>query len=92
MKNVIGVSLGSHRQDFEFETSFLGQAMHVRRLGTDGSGAAVLASERATFEWAYGRTGLSGAESGVRWHFPAASAGQNGKLTRSDDRPSSKES
>jgi len=40
MKNVIGVSLGSHRQDFEFETSFLGQAMHVRRLGTDGSGAA----------------------------------------------------
>jgi predicted amino acid dehydrogenase len=38
MKNVIGVSLGTRRQDFEFRTTFLGQDLHVRRLGTDGSG------------------------------------------------------
>jgi predicted amino acid dehydrogenase len=37
MKTVIGVSLGARRQDFEFRTTFLGQPMHVRRLGTDGS-------------------------------------------------------
>lgn len=37
MKHVIGVSLGSRRQDFEFRTTFLGQPMQVRRLGTDGS-------------------------------------------------------
>lgn len=37
MKNVMGISLGSSRQDFDFETSFLGQAMRVRRLGADGS-------------------------------------------------------
>ena len=37
MKNVMGISLGSSSQDFDFETSFLGQAMRVRRQGTDGS-------------------------------------------------------
>jgi predicted amino acid dehydrogenase len=37
MKNVMGISLGSSSQDFDFETSFLGQAMRVRRRGTDGS-------------------------------------------------------
>jgi predicted amino acid dehydrogenase len=37
MKNVIGVSLGAHSQDFEFTTRFLGQRMNVRRLGADGS-------------------------------------------------------
>ena len=42
MKNVIGISLGSRRQDFEFETVFLGAPMHVRRLGTDGSSTAAL--------------------------------------------------
>ncbi len=36
MKNVIGVSLGSHRQDFAFTTRFLGHRMNVRRLGADG--------------------------------------------------------
>jgi predicted amino acid dehydrogenase len=41
MKNVIGVSLGSRSQDFEFTTRFLGHRMSVRRLGADGS------SERA---------------------------------------------
>jgi len=40
MKTVIGVSLGSRRQDFEFETRFLGEPMQVRRLGTDGSSVA----------------------------------------------------
>ena len=37
MKNVISISLGSSSQDFEFTTRFLGQQLHVRRLGTDGS-------------------------------------------------------
>lgn len=39
MKNVIGISLGAKSQDFEFRTRFLGQDLHVRRLGTDGSAA-----------------------------------------------------
>ena len=37
MKNVIGVSLGARRQDFRFDTTFLGERLHVRRLGADGS-------------------------------------------------------
>ena len=37
MKTVIGISLGSQRQDFDFHTTLLGQKLHVRRLGTDGS-------------------------------------------------------
>jgi predicted amino acid dehydrogenase len=37
MKNVIGVSLGAHSQDFAFTTRFLGHRMSVRRLGADGS-------------------------------------------------------
>ncbi len=39
MKNVVSISLGSSAQDFEFTTHFLGQRLHVRRLGTDGSSA-----------------------------------------------------
>jgi predicted amino acid dehydrogenase len=41
MRNVIGVSLGSKRQDFELRTRFLGEALHVHRLGADGSLARV---------------------------------------------------
>ncbi len=36
MKTVIGISLGAKQQDFEFRTRLLGQALRVRRLGTDG--------------------------------------------------------
>jgi predicted amino acid dehydrogenase len=36
MKKVIGISLGSSRQDHSFETPFLGQTLRVRRLGADG--------------------------------------------------------
>jgi predicted amino acid dehydrogenase len=36
MKNVIGVSLGAHSQDFEFQIRFLGHRLSVRRLGADG--------------------------------------------------------
>ncbi len=36
MKKVIGISLGSSRQDHAFETPFLGQTLRVRRLGADG--------------------------------------------------------
>jgi predicted amino acid dehydrogenase len=39
MKTVIGISLGSHSQDFAFETTFCGRRLKVRRLGTDGSTA-----------------------------------------------------
>lgn len=37
VKTVVGISLGSSAQDFEFSTSFLGVRLHVRRLGTNGS-------------------------------------------------------
>jgi predicted amino acid dehydrogenase len=37
MKKVVGISLGSARQDFEFSARFLRQRFNVRRLGTDGS-------------------------------------------------------
>jgi predicted amino acid dehydrogenase len=40
MKNVIAVSLGSSRQDFDFRTHFLGVPMRLRRIGTDGSHTA----------------------------------------------------
>ena len=39
MKLVVGISLGSGEQNFEFHTSFLGQPFHVRRIGTGGSTA-----------------------------------------------------
>jgi predicted amino acid dehydrogenase len=39
MKTVIGISLGSRSQDFAFGTTFCGQRLKVRRLGTDGSTA-----------------------------------------------------
>ncbi|MBL0087992.1 MAG: dehydrogenase [Ideonella sp.] len=42
MKSVISISLGASSQDFEFGTTFLGQKMHVRRLGTDGSTAKAI--------------------------------------------------
>jgi predicted amino acid dehydrogenase len=37
MKRVVGISLGSGEQNFEFETSFMGQPFHVRRIGTGGN-------------------------------------------------------
>ncbi len=39
MKKVVGISLGSSDQDFEFDARFLGQQFNVRRLGTNGSTA-----------------------------------------------------
>ncbi|MCP4022965.1 MAG: dehydrogenase [Desulfobacteraceae bacterium] len=36
MKQVISVSLGTSRDDYAFETEFLGQQFLVRRIGTDG--------------------------------------------------------
>jgi predicted amino acid dehydrogenase len=35
MKKVVTVSLGSSKQDFSFETDFLGQRFQVKRLGAD---------------------------------------------------------
>jgi predicted amino acid dehydrogenase len=35
MKNVVTVTLGSSKQDFEFKTEFLGQSFSVRRMGAD---------------------------------------------------------
>ena len=42
MKTVISISLGSTSQDFEFTTRLLGEKLHVRRLGTDGSTAKAI--------------------------------------------------
>jgi len=39
MKKVVGISLGSGEQNFEFHTTFLGQPFHVRRIGTGGNTA-----------------------------------------------------
>ncbi len=36
MKQVISISLGASKDDYEFETEFLGQAFTVKRLGADG--------------------------------------------------------
>jgi len=35
MKKVVTVTLGSSKQDFEFQTEFLGQSFSVRRMGAD---------------------------------------------------------
>ena len=35
MKKVVTVSLGASKQDFRFETDFLGQHFQVQRLGAD---------------------------------------------------------
>ena len=37
MKTVVGISLGSGAQDFEFEARFLGRRFHVRRIGANHS-------------------------------------------------------
>jgi predicted amino acid dehydrogenase len=37
MKTVIGISLGASAQNFEFNTTFLGEPLHVKRVGFDGS-------------------------------------------------------
>jgi predicted amino acid dehydrogenase len=42
MKHVVSISLGSSSQDFDFVTVFLGEKLHVRRVGTNGSTAAAV--------------------------------------------------
>jgi predicted amino acid dehydrogenase len=42
MKQVVSISGGSGAQDFEFTAPFLGEQLHVRRLGTGGSVASAL--------------------------------------------------
>ena len=37
VKTVVGISVGSSKQDFEFDTPVLGAQLQVRRLGTDRS-------------------------------------------------------
>jgi predicted amino acid dehydrogenase len=37
VKTVVGISLGHSAQDFEFNTTFLGTRLQVRRFGTNGS-------------------------------------------------------
>ncbi len=36
MKKVVTVTLGASKQDFEFQTDFLGERFSVKRIGTDG--------------------------------------------------------
>lgn len=42
MKQVVSISLGSSQQDFNFVTEFLGERLHVHRIGTNGSTAAAI--------------------------------------------------
>ena len=37
MKNIVSISLGNARNNFDFQASFMGKTLRVRRLGTDGS-------------------------------------------------------
>ncbi len=37
MKNIVSISLGSARNNFDLQTSFMGKTLRVRRLGTGGS-------------------------------------------------------
>ena len=48
MKHVVSISLGSSSQDFDFVTEFLGEKLHVRRIGTNGS---TLAAVKLVKEW-----------------------------------------
>ncbi len=36
MKQIVSISLGSSKTNYEFETEFLGQDFNIKRLGTDG--------------------------------------------------------
>jgi len=36
VKQIVSISLGSSKTDYEFETEFLGQDFNIKRLGTDG--------------------------------------------------------
>jgi predicted amino acid dehydrogenase len=42
MKKVISISLGTSDQNFEFNTSFMGQQLSVQRIGADGSMAKAI--------------------------------------------------
>ena len=42
MKHVVSISLGSSSQDFDFTTTFLGEKLHVHRVGTNGSTATAV--------------------------------------------------
>ncbi|MBP6484087.1 MAG: dehydrogenase [Rhodoferax sp.] len=48
MKHVVSISLGSSTQDFDFVTHFLGEQLHVRRIGSNGS---VSAAVKLIREW-----------------------------------------
>ncbi len=48
MKHVVSISLGSSSQDFDFTTEFLGQRLHVHRMGTNGS---VAKAEKLIRQW-----------------------------------------
>jgi len=37
LKEIVSISLGPSDRDYEFETEFLGQDFHIRRIGTDGN-------------------------------------------------------
>ncbi len=43
MKNIVSVSLGDTRNNFDLQTVFMGQPMRVRRLGSNGSASKAVA-------------------------------------------------
>ena len=72
MKQVVGISLGSSREDFELRTRFLGQRVVLRRIGANGSRSrarALLAQWRGRAD----AVGLGFEPEGVR--EPPAAAG-----------------
>ena len=76
MKHVVSISLGSSSQDFDFITDFLGEKLHVRRIGTNGSTAEAvkLIKQWNTKAAAIGLGGLgTGGTLGVQGGFTPAS-------------------
>lgn len=78
MKKVVTVSLGSSKQDFSFETNFLGQRFQVKRLGADndtGKAWELMRRQQTTAD----AIGLG--EIGDHWHV-----GQNTVLNKETKR------
>ena len=48
MKQIISISLGTSKNDYEFETEFLGQEFNIKRFGTDGD---MDKAAEMLFEW-----------------------------------------
>ena len=48
MKQIVSISLGPSKDDYEFESEFLGQDFNIKRLGVDGE---MEKAARLVLEW-----------------------------------------